>query len=198
VTCATGPVAGRVVVGEPWGQPEVRPAPCAIGFAARVGDGSATTGAWRKHAWRSPSSSSEGLRCRTRTSMDTSYSASIPHSTSHPINRDGGDRTQQVLRRGDPFTAVNCFPQPQNTSIYRHFESRRPDSNRRPLHYEALCLLHQGLTLRRPFGLLIPYSLCALFRIYSAVAQHVRYRMNSRAAGRMAMDSLAAGGCASN
>src|SRR5215208_4301899 len=46
-------------------------------------------------------------------------------------------------------------------------QSRRPDSNRRPLHYEARTLLHPNLALHRPFRRVIPYP-TPLFRIYSA------------------------------
>jgi hypothetical protein len=67
--------------------------------------------------------------------------------------------------------------------------SRRPDSNRRPLHYEALGLLHSDLALRcasRPF---IPYPIAALFRIYSAWAKELTHPRDGVARGG-SIDSL--------
>jgi hypothetical protein len=64
-----------------------------------------------------------------------------------------------------------------------NFQSRRPDSNRRPLHYEALILVHTDLALRRPFQPVIPHSLGPLFRIHSACAQVVGASITNGLAG---------------
>jgi hypothetical protein len=63
---------------------------------------------------------------------------------------------------------VNALDSGAEVSNLQHFQSRRPDSNRRPLHYEALGRHHSDLALRRSFCLAIPHSSNTLFRIHSA------------------------------
>ena len=70
--------------------------------------------------------------------------------------------------------------------------SRRPDSNRRPLHYEALGLPHTELALRRPFWRVIPHPIRALFRIYSVLSRGLR--AHNQLCRRQGMDRAAQSG----
>jgi hypothetical protein len=94
--------------------------------------------------------------------------------------------TEAIMRfRGSaPETPPNDETRPSvNQRIAPSQPSRRPDSNRRPLHYEALGILHSDLALQRAFRPAIPYAVRALFRSYSAWAKELTHPRDGLARG---------------